>query len=182
MNNTGGSTKSSQGNPKIQSFLEALRNSQGKTFENGNLDPKENPFAQFQQKKEAEKRRAELFFQARQQEWNKVFSSKEKQTTQKIQEIREQLKALANQVKTLNTNLSKAVDAPVVEAGVYHESFLTHIQKMIRLFSFKVQEPNSWLEMYNSRSAKKGFYQGMAKKGGTSFTQANERAVATSVG
>lgn len=172
----------SSGNTKIQSFLEALRNSQAHSFENGNQEPKNNPFAEFQKKKEAEKRRAELFFQARQQEWNKVFSSKEKQTAQRIEELKQQLQQLSKQVKQLDKNLIKAVQAPVAEAGEYHESFLSHIQKMIHLFSLKVQEANSWLEMYNGRSSKKGYYWGMAKSKGTSFTQANERSVATSVG
>ena len=66
--NTGSSPNQGQGNTKIQSFLEALRNSQTHSFENGNQEQKTNPFAEFQHKKEAEKRRAELFFQARQQE------------------------------------------------------------------------------------------------------------------
>ncbi len=182
MNNNSGSSSSTGANPKIQSFLEALRNSQSRTSEGSSRDGKENPFAQFQQKKEAEKKRAEMFFQARQQEWSKVFSAKEKQDEQKLDEIRAQLKNLAKQVKTLDTNLLKAVESPVSEAGVYHENFLSHIQKMIQIFSLKVQEANSWLSLYNSRSAKKGTYWGMAKKGGTSFTQANERSVATSVG
>ncbi len=180
--NTGSSSNQSQGNSKIQSFLEALRNSQARTFENGNQESKTNPFAEFQQKKESEKRRAEAFSQARKQEWSKVYSSKEKQTERRIDEIREQLRNLAKQVKTLDANLLKAVESPVSEAGVYHESFLTHIQKMIQIFSLKVQDANSWLEMYNGRSAKKGVYWSMAKSKGNSYTQANERAVATSVG
>ena len=180
--NTGSSSGQSQGNNKIQSFLEALRNSQARSFENGNQEPRTNLFAEIQHKKEAEKRRTELFFQARQQEWNKVFSSKEKQTTGRIEEIREQLKNLAKQVKRLDTNLQKAVDSPVAQAGVYHESFLSHIQKMIQIFSLKVQEANSWLEMYNSRSTKKGTYWNMAKSKGNDYTQSNERNVATSVG
>lgn len=177
------SSSPSQGNSKIQSFLEALRASQPtRNSENIGEQSATNPFAEFQHKKEAEKRRAEQFLQARQQEWNKVFSAKEKQTRQRIEEIREQLKALAKQLKQLDNNLHKAVESPIVESGEYHESFLIHIQKMIQLFSLEAQETNSWLALYNSRSSKKGFYLGMAKSKGTSFTQANERSVATSVG
>lgn len=181
-NSTDSSSRPSQGNTKIQSFLEALRSSQARTSENGSERPITNPFAEFQQKKEAEKRRAEQFLQARQQEWNKVFSSKEKQTHQRIEEIRNQLKNLAKQVKQLDKNLIKAVESPIAEVGEYHESFLIHIQRAIQLFSLEVQETNSWLALYNSRSAKKSAYWGMAKSKGTSFTQANERSVATSVG
>ena len=182
MTNPGNQNSNSAGNSKIQSFLEALRNSQGRSFEGGNQEPGSNPFTQFKEKKEAEKRRSEQFLQARQQEWNQVFSSKEKKTEQRIEELRADLKILAKRVKNLDKNLLKAVETPLVEAGEYHESFLSHIQKMIHLFSLQVQEANSWLAMYNSRSTKKGFYLSMAKTGGTSFTQANERSVATSVG
>ncbi len=182
MNSSSNQSGTGSNNPKIQSFLEALRNSQSRSFENGNQEPKTNPFAEFQKKKETEKRRSELFFQARQQEWNKVFSAKEKQKEQRIEEIRRELQNLAKQVKKLDTNLTKAVHAPIIEAGEYQESFLTHIQKTIQLYSLNVGQANSWLEMYNRRSAKKGYYTGMAKSRGTSFTQSNERAVATSVG
>jgi hypothetical protein len=180
--NTGSTNGPGQGNAKIQSFLEALRNSRTRTSENGSEQANTNPFAEFQHKKEAEKRRAEQFLLARQQEWNKVFSSKEKQTQHRIEELREQLKALAKQVKQLDQNLIKAVDSPIVEMGEYHENFLVHIQKMIQLFSMQVQEANSWLSLYNSRSTKKGTYWSMAKSKGNSYTQANERSVATSVG
>lgn len=182
MTNPGNQNNNRAGNSKIQSFLEALRNSQGRSFEGGNQEPGSNPFTQFKEKKEAEKRRSEQFLQARQQEWNQVFSSKEKKTEQRIEEIRKQLIVLVKQVRILDKNMVKAVGSPIIKTGVYHENFLTHIQKMIHLFSLQVQETNSWLAMYNSRSTKKGFYLGMAKTGGTSFTQANERSVATSVG
>lgn len=170
-------------NSKIQNFLEALRASQAsnplKNTQEGAIN---NPFVEYSAKKEAEKRRAEQFFRAREQEWNQLFSAKEKRESQRIEEIRQQLKTLAAQVKRLDKNLEKAVQTTVVETGVYHESYLEHIKSMIHLFSLKVNSANSWLEMYNSRSLKKGAYWGMAKSHGTSYTQNNERAVATSVG
>ncbi len=179
----GGSAKGNQSNAKIQSFLEALRNSQsGQGSENGRFETGKNPFAEFKQKKEIEKRRAEQFLQARQQEWNKVFSAKERQTHQRIEEIREQLKALAKQVHRLDQSLQRAVDSPIVEAGEYQENFLLHLQKIIRLFSLEAQETNSWLELYHSRATKKGVYWSLAKSKGNSYTQSNERSVATSVG
>lgn len=184
MNDNGQGTSSSGGsNSKIQNFLEALRASQsGGPTSNPQESQRSNPFTEFSAKKEAEKRRAEQFFQARQQEWNKVFSAKERQKEQRIEEIREQLKALAKQVKRLDKNLIKAVASPIVEAGAYHETYIEHIRSMIRLFSLKVNSANTWLEMYNSRSAKQGNYWGQAKSHGTSFTQNNERSLATSVG
>lgn len=173
---------SGAGNSKIQSFLEALRASQGGSNPVNAQESRSNPFSESSIKKEQEKRRSEQFFQARQQEWNKVFSAKEKQKERRIEEIREQLKNYSKQVKRLDTNLVKAVSTPITSGNAYDESFLTHIKGMIHLSSLKISSANSWLEAYNSRSAKQGNYWAQAKSKGTSFTQNNERAIATSVG
>jgi len=168
-------------NPKIQSFLEALRNSQGKA-DTGNTEATSNPFSEFQFKKEIEKKRIESFYKARSEEWNGVFSSKQKETEKRIEQLRDELKRLALQMKTLNVNITKAVNSPVVEAGEYHLTFLEHLKTAIQDFSLKVSQTNTWLEMYNRRSRKKSFYWTQAQSKGTSFTLNNERAVATSVG
>lgn len=182
-NNSTDSTSSGGSNLKIQNFLEALRNSQNRPAGHENPDSKiNNPFTEFQAKKEIEKRRAEQFQHARQQEWNKVFSSAERRTEQKLEEIREQLRGLAKQMKRLDINLVKAVETPVVGGGEYHESFLNHLQSRLRLLRMNMHSTNTWLETYQSRSTKKGVYWGMAKSKGSSFTQNNERAVATSIG
>jgi len=178
--NWAGQAGNGTGNIKIQNFLEALRNSQSTVKPESSLG--RNPFAEIQAKKEIEKRRIEQFQHQRNQEWNKVFSSKEVQTEKKIEYIREQLEQLSKQVKRLDTNITKAVQAPIVESGIYQENYLEHLQKIIHLFGLKVNQANSWLEMYQSRSKKQGAYWGMARSKGSSFTQNNERSIATSVG
>lgn len=170
-------------NLKIQNFLEALRNSQTTSaHENAEAQPGRNIFAEIQAKKEVEKQRIEQFQSQRNQEWNKVFSSKEVQTEKKIEYLREQLKNLSKQLKRLDQNLIKAIESPVVFAGIYQENFLEHLQKIIHLYGLKVNRANSWLEVYQSRSKKMGVYWGMEKSKGTSFTQNNERSIATSIG
>lgn len=179
-----GSTGKSTGNIKIQNFLEALRNSQtaSNTLENVEARPGRNIFAETQAKKEIEKKRIEQFQHQRSQEWNKVFSSKEVQTERKIEYIREQLKILSKQLKRLDANLIKAIESPVVVAGVYQENFLEHLQNIIHLYRLKVNRANSWLEIYQNRSRKQGVYWGMERLKGTSYTQNNERSIATSIG
>lgn len=178
-----GSTGNGTGNIKIQNFLEALRNSQtASTHENAETQPGRNIFAEIQAKKEIEKQRTEQFQHQRNQEWNKVFSSKEVQTEKKIEYLREQLKNLSKQLKRLDKNLIKAVESPVVVAGAYQENFLEHLQKVIHLYGLKVNRANSWLEVYQSRSRKQGVYWGMEKSKGSSYTQNNERSIATSIG
>jgi hypothetical protein len=178
-----GSTGNGNGGLKIQNFLEALRNSQsGPASSNQESQRGRNVFAEIQAKKEIEKRRIEQFQYQRSLEWNKVFSSKEVQTEKKIEYLREQLKSLSKQLKRLDSNIAKAVETNVIEFGVYHENYLEHLQKMIRLFSLRVNNANSWLEVYQNRSKKQGAYWGMAKTKGSSFTQSNERSIATSIG
>jgi hypothetical protein len=181
---TGSNGNGGAGNIKIQNFLEALRNSQSGSSIPGKTEaqPGRNIFAEIQAKKEIEKRRVEQFQHQRNQEWNKVFSSKEVQTEKKIEYIREQLQSLSKQLRRLDTNITKTILSPVVETGVYHENYLEHLRKIIHLFSLKVNQANSWLEVYQSRSKKQGAYWGMEKSKGTSYTQNNERSIATSVG
>lgn len=172
----------SSNSDKIQSFLESLRASRA----NGQSDSVErsgrNPFKEIQIKKEIEQRRIEQFHQARYQEWNKVFSSKEKENEVKIEQIRHQLQTLAKQLKVLDKNIAKAVDTPVSNGGAYDQSFLSHIQKVIHLFSQSVNSTNTWLQLHSDRNSKKSGYWNMAKSYGNNFTQSNERSVATSVG
>lgn len=176
------STGNKPGNIKIQNFLEALRNSQSASSDHMESQPGKNIFSEMQAKKEVEKRRIEQFQSQRSQEWNKIFSSKEIQAEKKIEYLREQLKNLSKQLKRLDKNIVKSIDSPVVAAGAYQENFLEHLQKIIRLYSLKVNSANSWLEMYNSRSKKLGVYWGMEKSKGASYTQNTERNIATSIG
>lgn len=174
----------STSNIKIQNFLEALRSSQTKSFPQNNSESSHgiNSFSELQRNKEIESKRIEQFHNQRSHEWNKVFSSKEVQKERKIDQIRQDLQNLSKQVRRLDTNLTKAVQAPVVEGGDYDENFLDHLKRSIRLFALDVTKTNSWLEVYQNRSRKQGVYRTMASSKGSSFTQNNERAVATSIG
>ena len=175
-------TKSASSNTKIQSFLEALRNSQSKSDLPSNESAINNPFAEFQNRKEIEKKRIEEFQATRTAEWNRVFSSKEKETAKRIEQLKLDLKQLAKQVKTLDINITKAISSPVVEAGEYHISYLTHLKQVIHTATLNATQANNWLEMYNSKSKKMGYYWSQAKSKGSSYTLNNERAVATSIG
>ena len=172
----------SPNNAKIQSFLEALRASRGASPSQNGVESRPNPFGEFQAKKETESRRIELFHQARQQEWNKVFSSKERAVVQKIETIREQLKELTAKLKNLDKNLKKAVQTDIVSYGDYQIGYLEHISKAIRIWQMSVNSTNTWLELFNDRVSKKGVYWQMANSKGNNYTQSNERQVATSVG
>jgi len=173
---------SNPNNAKIQSFLEALRASRGSAPKTPGQESGPNPFGELQVKKETENRRIELFHQARQQEWNRVYSSKEKEIAGKIETIQQQLKEYAAQVNRLDKNIQNAVNTNIVSYGDYQIGFLEHLSQAIRLWQVHANDANSWLEIYNGRANKLGIYWQMAKRGGNNFTQSNERTAATSVG
>jgi hypothetical protein len=173
----------SNNSDKIKSFLESLRASRANSPKADRMESMgQNPFKEIQLKKEIEKRRVEQFHSARSQEWNRVYSAKEREKDSKIEQIRLQLKSLAAQLRVLDKNIAKVVDSPVQNAGAYDEGFFVHIQKVIKLFSQSVQSTNTLLMLHNERNGKKGYYWGMAKTQGNNFTQSNERTAATSVG
>ncbi len=171
-------------NNKIQSFLESLRASRANqpSTNNGQEIKLNNPFKEYQVKKEVEQRRIELFHKARQQEFIKVYSSRDKEREQKIENIRLQLKQLASSLKILNKNITRAIETTSPNPSVNEESFLEHLYKQINLLQKNANNANTWLEIFNRRSKKKGYYSNMAKTKGSAYTQSNERVIATSVG
>lgn len=168
-------------NPRVQSFLEALRASQN-GFDPSKAEKKPSAFSEFQAKKEIEKKRIEQFHQVRSKEWTQLYSAKKKEETEKLERLRIELKQLASQIKDLKSNLSKAIEAPIVETGEYQENYLEHLKNIVRTLLVDTSNANQWLALYQSRSKKKGHYWGMASKKGNSYTQNSERAVATAIG
>lgn len=170
--------------PKVNNFLESLKNNQA----GGPRNPFEssfgaNPFAEFNRQKEVEKMRVAQFHQARQKEWEQVYSAKDKQIAQKIEEVRNELKALAKQIVKYDQNITQAVQSQVVNPGTYHLTFFEHIREVIALIRKNVSEANSWLSVFKKRSSQKGgAFWANTKKGGTSYMMSNEHAIARSAG
>lgn len=177
----GNNSQKQNPNPQIQSFLESLRQRSA-----GLPIRPEGQFGleRFQEKKKLEEQRKAEFFRERQKEINQVYSHKEQEEVQKMNQIREKLKGLAVSVKKLNQEIHNAAleNIPTQNAGVYQETFLEHLSTMIDLLKRQVESSSSWLHVFNSRSQKKNYYWGMVQKKGTSFFLSNERQVATSIG
>jgi hypothetical protein len=167
--NTGASTQ-------IQNFLESLK--ERRLSEN--ISP--SPVEKFSHKKELQKERIKEFHHARMGEWHSVFSSKEKETEQAIENVRLELKALTHEMKKLEKNIQLAVALPVKKPGKYHKAFYDMLREFLKLLREEAASANSWINIYKSRSLKQGYYWNQASQKGSSFTQNNERAIATSVG
>lgn len=147
--------------------------------------PKENPLLdsleKFRQQKELEKKRIEQFHQSRRQEWSQVYSAKDKETAQRLDLVRQQLRQLSKQIKHLDTSTQTAIESQTERVGEYHLSFLEQLQQRLHFLSQKVAEANTWLNLYNQRSKKKGHYWAQFHKKGSSFSLNQERQLATSV-
>lgn len=172
-------------NQKVNSFLEALKNNQATSGSQNHFESPfgANPFTEFNRQKEIEKQRVAQFHQARLKEWEQVYSAKDKQIEKKIEEIRQELQALAKQIIKYDQNVTQAIATQVVNPGTYHLTFFEHIKEIIALIKKNVTEANSWLSVFRKRGAQKGgTFWGNTKKGGSAYMLSNEHAVSRSAG
>jgi hypothetical protein len=171
------------GNNRVQSFLEALRSKQVSTGtqETGFTPFNGSPEVFGERKKVEEARRAE-FLANRQKAEVEIFSATRNSKERRLTEIHERLIILSKRVEKKSPEIRKAVIQQMVRPGRSDETMLDHFQKVIDFIQSRTENSGSWLALYNDRSKKIGTYWNMAKKGGSKFTQALDRNVATSVG
>ena len=147
--------------------------------------PDQNPIGtsleNFRLQKELEKKRVEQFHQTRKKEWSQVYSAKEKEIENHILSVRKQLKQLSKQIQRVDRSTQTAIQSEPIEVGEYHLSFLEQLQEKLKSLSQKIAEANTWLSIYNQRGKKKGYYWSQFAKKGSSFSQNQERQLATSV-
>lgn len=100
---------------------------------------------------------------------------------QKIESVRSELKALTASLKTLNTEIAKAVSEVPVHPGVYHENFFDRLRSIIKVLREQIEDSRSWLALWTQRKQKRNFW-GLYKKHGTQFGLSSERTIATQAG
>jgi len=110
-----------------------------------------------------------------------VVHVEEANLQQKVDAVRSELKALASSLKSLNTEIDRAVMEVPVQAGIYHMNFFDRLRSVITSLRLQVEDSRTWLSLWSSRKQKKGYW-GMFKKHGTSFGLSNERSIATQAG
>lgn len=102
--------------------------------------------------------------------------------TRRTEQIMSEIRKLASSMKELQREFGQvSVDQAPVNPGTYYVNFFEWMLIMIKQARQKVEDSKAWLDTLKGKSKKKGYW-GMAKKQGTSFTQNNERSVATSTG
>ena len=105
----------------------------------------------------------------------------EKDLEQKIQSVRQELAALSQAVKSLNTDIQKAIQEQPVDPGIYHLNYFERIKSILRMLRENIEDSRTWLATW-STCKKKRSYWGMYKKHGNYFGLSNERSLATSAG
>lgn len=105
----------------------------------------------------------------------------EKGIEQKIDAVRQDLKALAQSTKLFNSEVERAVSETPINPGIYHENYFEQLRSFIILMKTKIDDGRMWLQMWVSKKQKQGFW-GMYKKHGTKFGLSSERTVATQAG
>lgn len=100
---------------------------------------------------------------------------------QKIEVVRAELKTLATSLKSLNSEMQKAVMEIPVHPGIYHENFFERLRSILKVLREQIEDSRTWLATWSQRKQKKNFW-GMYKKHGTQFGLSSERTLATQAG
>lgn len=112
-----------------------------------------------------------------------------KKTDETTMTIKHQLDSILAELRNLKNSSDElqsvfkdvVVDAVPEKPGVYHLTFYEGFLKLVLKMRDKVEDGVLYAKMFKSRKGEKS-YSSMAKKGGTSFTQHHDRAVATQTG
>lgn len=102
-------------------------------------------------------------------------------TAQQINEVRQELLALAKAVGSLNNEIQNTISEMPVNPGIYHENFFERLKSVLKSLRQSVQDSRSWLQVSSGRKKQKQFW-GLYKKHGTQFGLSSERTVATQTG
>ena len=109
------------------------------------------------------------------------IKTQEAQVTQKIEEIRMELKALIATIKNVDREMELAVSEQIIDPGVYHINFLDRIKTILKLMRQNLNDSASWLRVMRSRKKERKYWS-LYKKKGTEFGLNPDRVVSTQVG
>lgn len=112
-----------------------------------------------------------------------IFSYREEtELKQQIEQLLKEIKLLIKSTNNISAEVAAiAVDNSPVNPGKYHVNFFEMLIKMIRSLRERVDESQTWLNVFSSKKQQKQYWS-MFKKHGTTFGLSNERVVATQTG
>lgn len=119
-----------------------------------------------------------------------VLHAEQKGAHENQQMIEAQVREILSEIKQLlasSQEMSAQFQQLVVEqeipvnAGKYHLNFFESFLQLIRDMRETVENSNSWMTALQSKKGSKNYWS-FAKKFGTTFSQSNERSIATQAG
>ncbi|MEK7166724.1 MAG: DUF5660 family protein [Patescibacteria group bacterium] len=125
--------------------------------------------------------RREQFHSQYSQEVIAKIKEQESQVVKKIEEIREELRALIVTLKSVDRQVRQAVSENMVDPGIYHLNFLDRLKTVLKLIRQNISESGSWLNVMKSKKKQRSYW-AMYKKKGTEFGLNPDRVVSTQVG
>lgn len=144
-------------------------------------EPSPSPFPRMNERFPFPFKRKEQFKPMYSPEQVALLRQQEAQVARKIDEIRLELKSLISEIKTVDSDLQKAVDEQIVDPDTYHMNYLDRIKIMLKNILKQLKESRTWMTTQKTRKKQMGYWSQYKKKG-TSFGLSHERTVATQVG
>ncbi len=86
-----------------------------------------------------------------------VFSARQEEVARTLNETRQEIKALAQEIDKLNRDVTLAMDQVIVAPGTdgaYYVSFLQKLRNFIMLLRQKVKSASAWAQQAQSKKAK----------------------------
>jgi len=116
-------------------------------------------------------------------------ASESNANTPETSAIRQQLDAILFELRKLKDSSDElenvfkdvVIDEVPEKPGIYHLTFYEGFLKLVMKMRDKVQDGVTYAKLFRSRKQERS-YHSMAKKGGTSYTMHQDRAVATQTG
>ncbi len=138
------------------------------------------------EKKDLETRHEKALFhldRVKKQE-KEIYNRRQRETEKKIEQLREQVEALAQNSENLEKELEVAAHQPVTNPDESDISFLESLIKAIKRFREKIEDASIWLKAWNQKQHKKGVFWSKvnSKKGGAQFLLSSEHSVSRSAG
>lgn len=111
-----------------------------------------------------------------------VFSAKEQETKNKVDQLIAEVGKMAGAVKELEDQVQAAAFIAPVSPGVYHETFFEKLISFIKAMTKNVNDASNWLSTSTSKAKKNPYYWQQVKKSGTKYLLSSERYMATQAG
>lgn len=111
-----------------------------------------------------------------------VFSAKEQETKNKVDQLIAEVRKMASAVKELEDQVQTTAFIAPVNPGVYHETFFEKLISFVKSMTKNIKNSSVWLGTSNSKAKKNPYYWQQVKKSGTKFMLSSERYMATQAG